>query len=871
VRTPATARWSKTVLSLFSICLAWVCSAHAGASLYGFASVPGWVKPAPADYAVSPPKGDGAGGSWYLALDRQYNVRTEGSDSYEHSVVKITSSGGVDEYSEINLDVDPGYETLDLHSIKVIRDGHATDRLRTARITALPQETELQERIYNGRYNINVLLSDVRVGDIIDYAYTTHSRERIFPGQFSTRLSIGWSVPMHWQRVRIISPAARELFYRVTDQQKVPAATLRGNVREFEWEWHDLSGTPADENRPRWHNAWPNLQVSSSRNWADVATPAAQLFVVDEPPSLELLNVVADIRKAGGSPEEQALHALQFVQQIRYVSLSIGRGAFHPTSPNTVLSRRFGDCKDKSLLLVTILRQLGIEADPVLVNTRMGRVLNEALPTAYIFDHAIARVKIGDQTFWTDGTASEQFSPLTSNTTATYGWGLVLNKATTALTNIPGPTAERTTKTSQVLIDLSKGMDAPGKLQVTTSYLDRWADRERETLADDNPEERKSNYANYIADYYPGAKLSAPLEISDDKVHNIVKVTEHYDLPQTFKVKNGRKHFLLQADELYRYSGSLKSSVRNSPLAIAYPANVRQTIQVILPKKWDLRDDTVQIDSPAFHYVSTVKYTEQGAFPHLVLDYQYRSLTDAIEVSALDQYLQDRRRMDEDLGFYIREPRTPAPAGKTIFVQFRKPITLATEPKWLLVFVLLAGGFTVLRRCYPWDPVPKWVDPAWPVGIRGWLIPFAILIALAVIAWPFSLWPHAGDLDVSTWGKLPGSTRAVLLWFAVVGVLIEVALILTAILLFTRRSSAPALVIGTRSAEVLWDLALQVYEASNPLLAKQSVGYVLSHDWPAFVGLALYIGYFSQSRRVKATFVTRYQPRRRLNRNQVMA
>ena len=99
---------------------------------------------------------------------------------------------------------------------------------------------------------------------------------------------------MHWQRVRIISPAARELSYRVTDQQKVPAATLRGNVREFEWEWHDLSGTPADEDRPRWHNAWPNLQVSTSRNWADVATPAAQLFVVDEPPGFELLNVVAE-------------------------------------------------------------------------------------------------------------------------------------------------------------------------------------------------------------------------------------------------------------------------------------------------------------------------------------------------------------------------------------------------------------------------------------------------------------------------------------------------------------------------------------------------------------------------------------------------
>lgn len=861
----------KIVLSLFTACLAWVGSAHAGASLYGFASVPGWVKPTPADYATSPPKGDGSGGSWYLALDRQYNVRTDGSDSYEHSVVKITSSGGVDEYSEINLSVDPSYQTLDLHSIRVVRDGRATDQLHTARITALPQETELRERIYNGRYNINVLLSDVRVGDIIDYAYTTHSRERIFPGQFSTRLSIGWSVPMYWQRVRILSPAARELFYRVTDQQKPPAPTLRGDVREFEWEWHDQTGTPADEDRPRWHNAWPYLQVSSSRNWADVAAPAAQLFVVGEPPSSELLNVVADIRKAGGSPEEQALHALQFVQRIRYVSLSIGRGAWRPTSPNTVLSRRFGDCKDKSLLLVTILRQLGIEADPVLVNTRMGHVLNESLPTPYLFDHAIARIKIDDQTFWADGTASEQFSPLAANATETYGWVLVLNKTTTGLTNVPGPTGEKTTKTSDVVIDLSKGMDAPGKLQVTTSYLDQWADKERQDLSDDNPQERKSNYANYIADFYPGAKMSAPLEISDDKVHNIVKVTEHYDLPRTFEVKNGRKRFFLQADELYRYAGNLKSSVRSTPLAIAYPANVRQTIQVILPKKWDLREDTVQIDNPAFHYVSNVKYSEQGAFPRLVLDYQYRSLTDTIELAALDQYLQDRRRMDDDLGFYIREPRAPAAAGKFTTVAFKTSVTWATAPKWVLLFALLAGCFAAVRHGHPWNPAPKWIDPEWPVGIRGWLIPFAILTVLGALDWPLSLWLHGSDFDVNTWGKLPGSTQAVLLWFTVAHAVIEAALILTTYLFFTRRTSAPALFIGTRSAQVVWSFALRMYEATNPALAKHSVSYVLSRDWLSFVCLALFIGYFLLSTRVKATFVIRYQPRRKLKRDQVMA
>jgi transglutaminase-like putative cysteine protease len=435
VRSNATARWSKTVLGLILISLGWVCSTRAGAAsyggtLYGFAGAPDWVKPASVDYGTPLPAGGAAGGSWYLLLDRQYNVRANGSDQYEHSAIRITSSGGVDEYSEINLEVDPTYQFLDIHSIKVIRDGHVSEQLRSARITALPQETELREKIYNGEYNINVLLSNVRVGDIVDYAYTVHSRERIFPGQFSTRLSIGWSIPMHWQRVRILAPASLELHYRSSDERTIPASILRGGVRESEWESRDLPGTAADEDRPRGHSAWPYLQVSSSRSWADVAAQVTPLFVHTEPPSPELLTVVDDIRKAGGSPEEQALHALQFVQeQVRYVSISIGRGAFRPTNPNTVLSRRFGDCKDKSLLLVTILRHLGIDADPVLVNSRMGRVLNDALPTPYSFDHAIARVKIGDQTFWADGTDDEQFSALSAGVPASYGWGLVLNKS----------------------------------------------------------------------------------------------------------------------------------------------------------------------------------------------------------------------------------------------------------------------------------------------------------------------------------------------------------------------------------------------------------------------------------------------------------
>ena len=57
-----------------------------------------------------------------------------------------------------------------------------------ARITALPQETELRGWIYNDTYNINILLSDVRVGDVVEYDYTFHSVKGTHVQGYSPRM-----------------------------------------------------------------------------------------------------------------------------------------------------------------------------------------------------------------------------------------------------------------------------------------------------------------------------------------------------------------------------------------------------------------------------------------------------------------------------------------------------------------------------------------------------------------------------------------------------------------------------------------------------------------------------------------------------------
>ena len=132
---------------------------------------------------------------------------------------------------------------------------------------------------------------------------------------------------------------------------------------------------------------------------------------------------------------------------------AIGNGVsgYKPEAPSTVFARRFGDCKDKNFLLVTILRALGIEAHPALVNTRLRQTVIELHPSATVFNHVIAQVNLDGQIYWLDATANYERGPLAVRSWPCYGWALVVRPGTTELTAVaPSPELPRTTVTEYI-------------------------------------------------------------------------------------------------------------------------------------------------------------------------------------------------------------------------------------------------------------------------------------------------------------------------------------------------------------------------------------------------------------------------------------
>ena len=106
---------------------------------------------------------------------------------------------------------------------------------------------------------------------------------------------------------------------------------------------------------------YPSVEWGEFKDWQAVARWAAPYYRLPAQLSPALQVEVDRIAKAHASPEERLLAALQFVQrEIRYMGVEIGPGSHAPSAPQKVLERRFGDCKDKSLLTMTLLQSLGI-------------------------------------------------------------------------------------------------------------------------------------------------------------------------------------------------------------------------------------------------------------------------------------------------------------------------------------------------------------------------------------------------------------------------------------------------------------------------------------------------------------------------------
>ncbi|WP_299021135.1 DUF3857 and transglutaminase domain-containing protein [uncultured Photobacterium sp.] len=153
------------------------------------------------------------------------------------------------------------------------------------------------------------------------------------------------------------------------------------------------SNIPAFENDANisWRDHIGQITIGELQNWQQVidnSNTAMSQALKDTSGVQELLERILTDSEENLDEKISRLH--EFVaRDIRYVSMSELGHAITPHSIASVIKNRYGDCKDKSMLLSELLRRIGIKSYLTLVATNRSAPNVLSIPTMRYFDHVV--------------------------------------------------------------------------------------------------------------------------------------------------------------------------------------------------------------------------------------------------------------------------------------------------------------------------------------------------------------------------------------------------------------------------------------------------------------------------------------------------
>lgn len=850
---PRAARFLTSVAGLAFV----LSSGVAAQTAYRTGPPPPWVHPLPVAVDAPPPSGRVTGGFELLLLDRQEAVLAPALERFRHVAYRLLDEAAVQDQSQIEIIFDSSYEQLTLHSVTVTRAARSSDQLQPNRIRVVQKESRLDYQIYDGSLSLVVLLEDVRRGDVVEYSYTIRGANPVFAGHYMTVVSLQAPVPLHQLSFRLIWPSERELFVRRHDTSLEPAVQVAGQYREYVWSTTNVAPKVLDADLPSWYEPFPGIQLSDFASWSQVAAWGDSLFAAPAPLPPALEASLAAIRSAHRSTAERVLSALRFVQDdVRYLGVEIGINSHVPAPPATVIGRRYGDCKDKALLLVTMLRALGVTARPALVSTDYGGHIRDWHATAKIFDHAIVQAEVAGRVYWLDGTALHEGGRLES-VASPFGAALVLGRSVDSLSTILSPRLTEPLTDVSVSLELG-GVGSPADMRVETEYRGRVADATRSSIHTSSVEELQRRYTDFYSELYPAIRSAAPPQVSDDEAANLVHTTERYSIPDFWHFSRNQNGYVgtFEALELAHAIPSSTAAHRTMPLAVTHPGHIRYTIKARLQQGWHIAPEDTTIETPAVHF--SYRAWAQGEV--FTLSYDYATVADHVVPRAVADHLEKLSRIRKLLVFSVTPPSAAA-----------SPATWADPREWnwsvLLAAVVVTTVAVLLAVRLSRAPAPTW--PRGPAGadgttkgLGGWLILVGIGVSLGPLPMLLTLLKSAPTYTASSWARLttPSASSYHVLWAPTL--LFELVSNLTLIvfsallisLFFRRRRLFPAVFVIFIVARVIIDLIDAFLANAIPAVKDRAPVDWSSHSRALTTGI-VWVTYMFRSRRVQNTFV----------------
>lgn len=548
---------------------------------------PKWVQVAEAPPA---PPADNAPAVQTLLDDNQSRLTPQGDAYYNRRVRKILKAEGLPSMTSFSVTWDPDDEQVTVHTLRIIRDGKTIDLLdKGKKMLVLRRERDLERAMLDGRMSASQQIEGLQVGDILDASWTHAGRDPVAGNRSYDMEGLSFPGVASRYRARLSWPTGTPVRYRTTEGFGEPKKTEADGWTFLELDATNIQAPKPPVGAPQRYRRLGTLEASSFASWNEISQIMAPLYAraatID--PASDLRAEIAAIAQKSADPKVRAFEALKLVEdKTRYFFIGIGDGGYVPAPADETWRRKFGDCKGKTVLLLAILKELGVEAEPALVSLGFGDGMDERLPSLAAFNHVIVRATVGGKVYWLDGTRTGDRSGLDALKPPPHRWALPIRSAGADLEAIVQPPLDAPMIEARLRFDATKGLDERAGVSMSTRLTGDAANAMRQAVATNTRTDLERAFRQQMSAGMSWVELEK-IDWQDDAQNDAfeLRASGTADLDWRKNPDLGVREYKISTstNQTPGFPRREPGPNRDAPYAVAFPFYVRATTEIVLP------------------------------------------------------------------------------------------------------------------------------------------------------------------------------------------------------------------------------------------------------------------------------------------------
>ena len=325
----------------------------------------------------------------YLLDDRKRVVYDKGASEIQNEVlVKVFNADGIDDFKEYWL---PYYS----YSEKLIIEKAVAIKSDGSEIKADINDNDLVFKSLEPN----------------DFIYIKWHIQNYNHGRLSQHIweeiNFNYYYPVEKISYSLLVPEDFQFNHKTQNMDDAPIVKRTDYGNMYQWKLKNQASVISEYNMPGLDDVGKMLYISSIPNWDYLVDWYLDLAKTKTRISYEIKETVDTLlsQKTDATEIEKINLIYNYItENIAYSSVSFRQSALIPQKARDVLVKRIGDCKDVATLCIAMLKQAGIPAHYVLVNT-FDEGQNKNILPSIAFNHAIVGVNIGSQKIYMDLTA----------------------------------------------------------------------------------------------------------------------------------------------------------------------------------------------------------------------------------------------------------------------------------------------------------------------------------------------------------------------------------------------------------------------------------------------------------------------------------